>query len=159
MSRGIIRHKILPLTQQEETFALEYMKHGSAQEAARVAYPQRKPTAISALAHRLINSKHIKTRLSQLAEAATVNTELSAETLVAEIKKNIEGARELGDYGASNKAIELAMRYRGMIGEKVAVEKDTGVNVNLNLFSSGDKDKDLTRLANIAGFVPAKKVP
>lgn len=154
--RSLVRHKLLPLTREQETFALEYVKHGNAKAAYIAAFPDRKAQHDNTQLHsNLLKKPAMQTRIHELMEAAKVVDELSAEFLIAELKKNIEEARGIGDFGASNKAIELAMRYKAMIGEK-AVQTEKGVNVNLNLFSGGDRDKDLARLANIAGFVPAK---
>jgi hypothetical protein len=93
----------------------------------------------------------VKARIAELVEAAKVVDELSVQFLTEELKKNITQSRDLGDFNASNKAIELAMRYKAMIGEKVE-KKPEGTQVNVNLFGSGDREKDMSRLANIAGY-------
>ncbi len=151
MSRKIVRHKVLPLTREQETFCLEYVKHGNASEAFRVACPGRSQNNPGVRGSQLLQNPAVKTRLAELAEASRVVDELSIEFLTEELKKNITQSRDLGDFNASNKAIELAMRYKAMIGEKIE-KKPEGTQVNVNLFGSGDRDKDMSRLANIAGY-------
>lgn len=148
MSR-IIRH-VKGLTAQEDKFCQEIVKHGKQSRAFRIAFPDSTDNSNRGSA-RLMHREDIKKRIKELAAGIARDGVLEVEYLAKELQRNIEGARELGDFGASNKAIELAMRYRGMIGEKVEKENETG-KININLFSSGDRTKDIARLASAAGY-------
>jgi hypothetical protein len=136
------------------------MKSGNAVESYKESgYTAPSEGAARLYAHRLLGKATIKVRLAQLRQAATMHNKMDTEYFLTKLKHNIETAAELGDFAASNKAIELGMRWASMIGEKVTPAAQT--NVALNLFSSGNDSADLSRLANIAGYKlqAPKKLP
>lgn len=139
------------LDQKEENFCVEFAKGGDATKAYLAAgYQGGTPERNRIYAHRMLKKPHIQLRVGQLRQGAALSAKMDTEYFLKNIQANIEGARELGDFGASNKALELGMRWLGMVGEKVTPAAQT--NVNLSLFSSGDERKDLARLAGISGY-------
>ncbi len=139
------------LNQREENFCVEFARSGNASEAyVKAGYEAGTPERNRIYAHRLLKKAHIQLRVGQLRQGAALSAKMDVEYFLNNLKANIEGARELGDFGASNKALELGMRWLGMVGEKVTPAAQT--NVNLSLFSSGDERKDLARLASISGY-------
>lgn len=139
------------LNQREENFCVAFAKGGNATEAYLAAgYEASTPNNNAKFASRLLRKPHIQLRIGQLRQGAALSAKMDIEYFLKNLQSNIEGARELGDYAASNKALELGMRWLGMVGEKVTPAAQT--NVNLSLFSSGDERKDLARLASISGY-------
>ena len=139
------------LNQREENFCQAFMRSGDATAAYKESgYTAPSEGAARVYAHRLLGKATIKVRLAHLRQAATNVNKMDTEYFLTRLKHNIETAAELGDYAASNKAIELGMRWASMIGEKVTPAAQT--NVALNLFNTGNDAADLSRLANVAGY-------
>jgi len=139
------------LSQAEELFCTEFVKTADTLAAFKAAgYTAPTDGKARERARGVMKRPLVAARINKLRGNAALSAKMNLEYFLERIKRNIEDSAELGDFAASNKALELGMRWLGMVGEKVTPAAQN--NVSVNLFSTGNEKQDISRLANIAGY-------
>lgn len=104
---------------RHELFAQELAKGLSASDACRaVGIDPRNST-------RMMKNDEIAARLAELQERAVTSVLLSREWVLEQLVDNAKQAKQAGDFGPSNQALNLLGKELGMFVEKTE-------NVNLN---------------------------
>lgn len=107
----------MALTAKQQRFVEEYMVDLNATQAAiRAGYSEKTAHAIGQENLRKPTiAEEVKKRQEKLGEKA----EITAEWVLMELVENHKMAREIGEIPASNKALELIGKHKGMFKDKL----------------------------------------
>lgn len=104
---------------RHEKFAQELVKGATASDACRaVGIDPRNST-------RLMKNEEISRRVDELQERAAANVVISREWVLEQLIDNAAQAKQQGDIGPSNQALQL-------IGKEIGMFVDRSENVNIN---------------------------
>ncbi|MEM8973963.1 MAG: terminase small subunit [Pseudomonadota bacterium] len=131
-TKAIGEQKPRRLTEKQERYCREYVKSGNQREAYRASYNAKKmsPEAIDTESWKLMQDPRIAQRISGLQEQITDKVVLSREWIIQTLIDNAKDAREQGDFGPSNKALELLGKTDEM---GLFIDKSQNLNVNVDL--------------------------
>lgn len=116
---------------RHERFAQELAKGKCQSEAYEAAgYAPSEPNA-----SRLTRHDKVQERVRELQERAAANVVVTREWVLEQLVDNAARAKEAGDYGPSNQALNLVGKELGMFVERTE-------NVNLNHDISGELPTD-----------------
>lgn len=105
---------------RHERFAQELAKGKSATEAyAEAGYEESRSAA-----SRLSANVNVQARVAELKERAAANVSLTREWVLEQLVDNAAKAKEAGDFGPSNQALNLLGKELGMF-----VERTENVNI------------------------------
>lgn len=157
------------LTNQEETFALEYYTTNHQTNSYRKAYPHTKnwkDSSVSPRASKLAKSDKIVTRLEELRAAAKESSKITVTEVVQEIC-NMATIRECDFYhddGSVKLLSELSDQQKAALAEYRVKKIRDGVDENgkpkwieIPVFKVHDKSKALDMLMkHLGGYAPEK---
>jgi phage terminase small subunit len=106
---------------RHERFAQELAKGKSATEAYSEAGYQESRASAS----RLLTNANVQARVAELQERAAANVVISREWVLEQLIDNAAQAKQQGDIGPSNQALQL-------IGKEIGMFVDRSENVNIN---------------------------
>lgn len=109
-----------PLSPRLEMFCAEYIINMDAQEAAG------KAGYASSTGYALLKRDDVKRRLAALQAARAQRLQVTADEVIAGIRRVQAAAEADGDYGPALKALELLGKHVGMFAERVQVTHSMG---------------------------------
>ena len=110
------------LTPKQQRFVDEYLKDLNATQAClRAGFSTKNAHKIGS---QLLGKTRIKDEIDKRKEKLAKKFELSHEWILKELKINHEKAREVGDFTASNKAIELMGKHIGTFADRIKHSND-----------------------------------
>ena len=136
------------LTAMQEKFCMEFASHGDEAKAYVAAgyNPDKTEARTRVKARVIMKNEKILERIKEYQEEALTKITWTKEKVLENLAKVHNEAMRDGDYTNANKSMEHIAKHLGMFVDKVEqTVKTTG-------FETGDKQKDVTRLAKIAGF-------
>ena len=109
------------LTVKQERFAQLFVELSNASEAYRQSYlPKRlSPNGVKCEAYKLTHHPAVMERIEELRDVRRSDMEWSRERLVYELFQRSKEARDVGQFSASIKALEVIGRLAGVLVEKV----------------------------------------
>jgi phage terminase small subunit len=115
------------LSAKQERFCKEYMIDLNATQAAiRTGYSAR---SAYSQGQRLLKHAEIAKALQDMQENAGKLVDMTAEWVLIQLKENHTIARENGDIGHSNKALELIGKHLGMFIDKQEISQAVTVEI------------------------------
>jgi hypothetical protein len=123
----------------------EYLKHGNAKKAARVAYPDAKETSLSAMAYQALRTEPVQEYMKLVLEKSGISDEKIATKLneiidAGTTNKALKGATTKDALTAINTSLHLKDAFPA---EKRQIEQKTAI---LNLDLTGKSEKDLQEI-------------
>jgi hypothetical protein len=79
-----------------------------------------------ACASRLLSSEKVQARIAELTKPMTRKTQISVDSLTAEVQETIASAKAKGQNAVVLKGVELAAKLHGMLRERVDITHDFG---------------------------------
>jgi hypothetical protein len=79
--------------------------------------------AAEVAASRLLKNVDIQGRRTELAKPATQKTQITAESLIADLDRVIEGASQSSQWSSVNRAIELRGKLKGFLVDRIEIGK------------------------------------
>jgi phage terminase small subunit len=124
------------LTDKQQAFITEYMVDRNASAAAvRAGYSARSSDSRGC---RLLKEPHIAAEVARLTKEREQRTEINAEYVMAELRTNVDLARDAGHIAASNQALQLLGKHLGMFVDRLEV--DASHEVEIDVTWNGDDD-------------------
>jgi len=112
----------MALTDKQTNFVNEYMKDMNATAAyLRAGYKCTEEAARRA-ASRLLTNVDVKAEIERRQEKIGEKNDITVEWILEEMKDTYRQAKEMGEYSAANKSLEMLGRYKGMFNDKLKVD-------------------------------------
>lgn len=136
------------LTQQEELFAKNFVRHGDKKIAYKEAGYSNSDDKVGWEADLLLKKDHIIDRIDVLRAQSSVRLDMDIDQYHKKILDTYDAAMSAGDYSAANKSLEIVGKSMGFI-----VERKESKNMNLRMDLKGEEVKDrVTQLLKMAGL-------
>lgn len=125
------------LTPKQKNFADEYCAEQNATKAAiRAGYSEKTARSIG---QRLLTKVDIKKYIDEKLERLSRKTDITAEWVINELKKNHQLAQQNNEINASNKALELLGKHLQLFTDKMQLQGSLDVAVTIVDDVNGDE--------------------
>lgn len=112
----------MALTDKQKRFADEYLIDMNASAAYLRAGYKCSEAAARSSASDLLTNPNIQEYIAEKQKKIEEKTELTVEWILEEMKDTYIQAKQLGEYSAANKSLEMLGRYKGMFNDKLKVD-------------------------------------
>ncbi|MNS89785.1 Terminase small subunit [compost metagenome] len=112
----------MALTDKQKRFADEYLIDMNASAAYLRAGYKCSEAAARSSASDLLTNPNIQEYIAEKQKKIEEKTELTVEWILEEMKDTYIQAKQVGEYSAANKSLEMLGRYKGMFNDKLKVD-------------------------------------
>lgn len=110
----------MALTAKQERFVQEYLKDLNATQAAlRAGYSEKTAGSVG---HENLKKPEIAAEIEKRQEQIGEDNGITVEWILGEMKDTYRQAKEVGEYSAANKSLEMLGRYKGIFNDKLKVD-------------------------------------
>lgn len=119
------------MTAQQQRFVDEYAVDRNGKQAAiRAGYSEK---TAEQQASRLLSNVKVQEAIEAKLNRLSMKTEITAEWVLKELQNTYTMAKQLGDLAPANKSLELIGKHIGMFTDKVKMDMDATVSINIGI--------------------------